>query len=253
MSVVKPRRAIVLAAGRGSRLGGLTTERPKCLVPVLGRTLLDWQIDALSAAGVTEIGIVRGYLREQMQRPDVTYFDNLRWAETNMVRSLECAASWLSVEPCFIAYADLIYFPSTVGSLGRADAAVALSYDRNWRSQWEARFGNPLIDAETFRVDADDNVIDIGRKPQSLDEINGQYMGLLKCTPEGWRSIEAALASLPAATVDRLDMTSLLGSLIGSGVRIRGVGITDPWFEVDSERDLAVCERELAHLRSSHR
>jgi choline kinase len=244
-----PHHAIVLAAGRGIRLGDLTTERPKCLVPVLGRPLLDWQMAALGAAGIDTVGIVRGYQGQMLERPDVVLFDNPRWAETNMVRSLMCAAEWLRQYPCVVSYADLIYVEATVRHLADADADLAITFDRNWQTQWEARFGDPLVDAETFAIDQDNRVTDIGRKPTHLGEINGQYMGLLKFTPRGWAQVEALLGALEPAVVDRLDMTSLLQRLIVSGVHVHGVGITDPWFEVDSAADLAACETALSHLR----
>lgn len=248
-----PHHAIVLAAGRGSRLGDLTTERPKCLVPVLGRPLLEWQMEALGAAGIETVGIVRGYQGQLLERPDVTLFDNPRWAATNMVRSLMCAAEWLRQYPCVVSYADLIYVGATVGHLARADADLAITFDRNWQAQWEARFGDPLVDAETFAIDPDGRVTDIGRKPTHLGEINGQYMGLLKFTPRGWAEVEALLGALQPTVVDRLDMTSLLQRLIISGVRVHGVGITDPWFEVDSQKDLEACEFALAHLKAPPR
>ncbi|MFZ9450262.1 MAG: NTP transferase domain-containing protein, partial [Alphaproteobacteria bacterium] len=59
-------RAIILAAGRGSRMRQLTDERPKCLVPLRGRPLLEWQLEALRGAGIREIGIVTGYRREML-------------------------------------------------------------------------------------------------------------------------------------------------------------------------------------------
>ena len=246
---MKPHHAIVLAAGRGSRLGDLTTERPKCLLPVLGRPLLEWQMDALGAAGIDTVGIVRGYQGQLLERPGVALFDNPQWAATNMVRSLMCAADWLRQHPCIVSYADLIYVETTVRRLAEADADVAITFDRNWQAQWEARFGDPLVDAETFAIDPNNRVTDIGRKPIHLWEINGQYMGLLKFTPRGWADVEGLLSSLEPGVVDRLDMTSLLQRLIVSGVRVHGVGITDPWFEVDSATDLAACEAALSHLR----
>jgi len=232
-------------------LGDLTTERPKCLVPVLGRPLLEWQIAALAAAGIDTVGLVRGYQGQLLERPGVVLFDNSEWAATNMVRSLMCAADWLRQYPCVVSYADLIYVEATVRHLADTDADIAITFDRNWQAQWEARFGDALVDAETFAVDQNDRVTDIGRKPTHLGEINGQYMGLLKFTPRGWSDVESLIDQLEPAIVDRLDMTSLLARLIQHGVAVKGVGITDPWFEVDSATDLAACEAALSHLRDS--
>ena len=88
-------RALILAAGRGSRMGALGDDRPKCLVELDGKPLLERQRAALARGGADEIGIVRGYRSDMLNLPGITCFDNPRWAETNMVMSLAAAAEWL--------------------------------------------------------------------------------------------------------------------------------------------------------------
>ena len=88
-------RAVILAAGRGSRMGHLGDGQPKCLVKLKGKHLIERQIAALRRGGVDEIGVVRGYRAEMIDFPDLTYFTNKRWAETNMVMSLASATTWL--------------------------------------------------------------------------------------------------------------------------------------------------------------
>ena len=55
------RKAVILSAGKGSRLLPLTAERPKCLIELNGRSLLEWQLDALREAGVAEVVVVTGF------------------------------------------------------------------------------------------------------------------------------------------------------------------------------------------------
>ena len=69
-------RAILLGAGQGTRLRPLTDDRPKCMVEVGGRPLLDWQIRALRAAGVDDIVLVRGYSRSRIQAPNTTRYSH---------------------------------------------------------------------------------------------------------------------------------------------------------------------------------
>ena len=61
-------KAIIVAAGRGRRLGTETDEIPKCMVQVGGRPILHWQLDALASAGVDDVVIVRGYLGDRISR-----------------------------------------------------------------------------------------------------------------------------------------------------------------------------------------
>ena len=133
-------RALILAAGRGSRMGSLGDDRPKCLVELDGRPLLDRQIAALRRGGAREIGIVRGYRPDMLTFPGLTYFDNERWAETNMVMSLTAAASWLRAGPVIVSYADIFYRHDLVRGLAGAPGALVISYDRQWRRLWTRRF-----------------------------------------------------------------------------------------------------------------
>jgi L-glutamine-phosphate cytidylyltransferase len=231
-------RAIILAAGRGSRMGGATADQPKCLTPLHGRTLLDWQLEALRSAGIESIALVRGYMGEKLARNGLRTFDNPRWAETNMVMSLACASAWLTSDVCLVSYSDIAYPAATARRLAAASGDIAITYYKDWRRLWEARFKDPLSDAESFRLDDSGRLLDIGARPRSLDEVQGQYMGLLRFTPGGWQSVEGILGGLDAAQRDKLDMTSLLRLLLARGQAITAVPVEEPWYEVDSQSDL---------------
>lgn len=232
-------KAIILAAGRGSRMKAATASRPKCMVELAGRPLLDLQFTALRQGGVDGISIVTGYLAEMLSDRGAQTFHNERWFETNMVASLTRASPLLQSEPCIISYADIFYPAETIRRLTATPHDIAISYDPNWLQQWSARFENPLSDAETFRLAPDGRVIEIGNKAASLADIQGQYMGLLKFTPDGWSKVTAYLNQITPEEIDRLDMTGLLSRLIGSNTAIHAVPTAPGWGEVDSESDLA--------------
>lgn len=225
-------------------MGGLTEERPKCMVELGGRPLLEWQTAALALAGVSDVAIVTGWRRELLENRVTTTFHNPRWAETNMVMSLACAAPWLETAPCIVSYSDIFYPPGAVSALDICGADIAMTYDPDWLSLWSRRFKDPLSDAETFRTDANGNVVEIGNRASSLDQIKGQYMGLLRFTPAGWKTVTDYLGTLAPAARDRMDMTSLLRSLIGVGATIRGFAISGHWGEADTAEDLALYQED---------
>lgn len=237
-------KAIILAAGRGSRMGARTADQPKCLTSLAGHPLLHWQMKSLAAAGISDVGIVGGYKSELLASYVSQLFLNPRWAETNMVVSLTCAAEWLRSDTCVISYSDIFYEPGMVGALLNCPHDIALTYDPHWLNLWGQRFADPLSDAEEFKIDANNVITAIGSRAASTADIQGQYMGLLKFTPKGWKTIADFLASLPS--IDKLDMTSLLARLIGAGVKVYGVRVAGSWGEVDNEDDLKLYERLLA-------
>jgi L-glutamine-phosphate cytidylyltransferase len=239
-------RALILAAGRGSRMGALSDDRPKCLVELAGRSLLERQIAALRQGGAEEIGIVRGYRAEMLNTPRLTCFDNERWAQTNMVMSLATAAVWLRSGTVIVSYADIFYRGELVRALARAPGPLVVAYDRAWRQLWMRRFADPLADAETFRIGASGELLEIGGKTRRIEDIEGQYMGLIKFTPSAWRAVEILLESLDAAARDRLDMTGLLSRLLArDAISIGTVGTEGQWGEVDKPADVALYERML--------
>jgi len=237
--------AVVLAAGRGSRMGALAENRPKCLVELGHKPLIRRQIGALRGGGVSTIGVVRGYLGNMLNVEDVTYFENPRWAETNMVISLMAAEPWLRSNSVVISYADIFYGRDVVRDLAASSGDLVVAYDRNWRSLWSRRFVDPLSDAETFRTDARGNLIEIGRRTTQIDDIEGQYMGLLKFTPRAWSAVEAVLEAVDARARDTMDMTTLLRALLDSGFPIKTVGISGQWGEIDSSGDLELYEKMI--------
>ena len=236
-------KGIILAAGRGSRMKSLTDDRPKCLVEFRGQPLLVWQLDALRGAGVTEIAIVLGYRGDLLRPFRLHAFENPRWAETQMVTSLACAADWLASSDCIVTYADLYYQPDAVSRLLDVDVRLGVAYDPDWLRLWTRRFADPLEDAETFRIDGASRILEIGGKPASLAEVQGQYMGLLRFSPEAWSAVEEFRRDLDPAVRDTLQMTWLLQGLITSGFPVIGVPVPSAWGEIDSEEDLAAQSR----------
>ena len=233
-------KAIILAAGRGSRMKSLTQDRPKCLIKVRGKTLLDWQIEALQEAGISEISIVTGYKRELISNRGLTEFHNPHWAKTQMVTSLSYAETWLQQGPCVVSYSDIFYSYEAPKSLMFCQARLALTYDPNWRKLWTMRFGDPLKDAETFRLKHAKKLEEIGNSPRSVEEIEGQYMGLLLFTPEGWDEVVRVRSDLTSQQRDKMHMTGTLQEIIKAGrIEIEALPYEGEWGEVDSEEDLS--------------
>jgi len=235
-------RGIILAAGRGSRMGSLTNDLPKCRTVLFGKELIQWQLDSLHDAKIKNVAIVKGYLPETFDF-NLKYFENERWQDTNMVSTLLEANDWLENYACIVSYSDIIYSSDAVNTLINAKGDITITYDPNWYDLWSMRFSNPLSDAETFKLRGS-LVSEIGNKANSIGEIDGQYMGLIKITQDGWKSIQNYLTDFSHQDIDMMDMTTLLRGLIDSGINVYAVPISDLWMEVDSESDLKIYEKE---------
>jgi choline kinase len=130
-----------------------------------------------------------------------------------------------------------------VRGLAGAPGQLVITYDRAWRRLWTRRFADPLADAETFRIDAAGQLLEIGGKTTRIEDIEGQYMGLLKFTPPAWSAVEALLGTLDPAVRNRLDVTGLLRLLLaGKEVPIGTFGTDGQWGEIDNPEDVALYE-----------
>lgn len=237
-------RAIILAAGRGSRLKNMTDASPKGMVKMSGLPLLEWQRRALTAAGVPDVTVVTGYRGEVIADYGFSTIVNDDWSRGNMVSSLARALNEFS-GPMIVSYADILYEPATVRELLNAPSGLALTYDQDWLSLWRRRFDDPLSDAESFRLDAAGNVTEIGQKVSDIGQIEGQFMGLLKLEADGRKWIEDLLVAEPAGRLG-FDTTGLLSKLIAAGHPVTGVPAMGGWCEIDTQSDLAVAEALIA-------
>jgi choline kinase len=243
-------RAVILAAGEGTRLRPLTLDRPKCLVPIVGRPLLEWQLDAIRAGGIDDITIVTGYRAEQLRAFGCRTVHNAAFANTNMVASLMVASELLDgSDDVLVAYGDLVYEPRIIEALVRCDAPFAITVDRAWRRLWSTRMPDPLADAESLRLDAQGNVIELGKRPRGYDDIEGQYMGLIRLGCElAPRLVELYRAldpgrSFDGRTRDAMFMTSFIQYVIDEVTPVAAVVVDGGWLEVDSVHDLETYER----------
>jgi choline kinase len=257
---VKARRLIILAAGRGTRLGDAAGGRPKCMTPLRGRALLEWQIEAARTEGFRDVTVVRGFQAPMIDVPGVAYAHNPVFDRTNMVYTLLSARDrW---RPGFVlSYGDIVYEPRVLSALARrveAPAArrggVAVVVDLGWRAYWAERFDDPLQDAETLRMEGG-RIVEIGGRPRTLDEIQGQYIGMSAFWGGGLEALgdlldrealahaEGRRVVCPQRAFPDLYVTDVVQALIGEGRAVDAVPIDRGWFEIDTPRDLAIAER----------
>jgi choline kinase len=242
-------RAVILAAGEGTRLRPHTADRPKCLVPLAGRPLLSWQLDALHAAGIDDVTVVTGYRGDMVEATGVRTVVNPDYDHTNMVASLMCARACLDGDDdVLVAYGDIVYESRLVTAMCRPSDPMEIAVDTEWRRLWEVRMDDPLTDAETLRLDPAGRVVELGRVPSSYADIQGQYLGLIAVRADfAPQLVERHDALDPAGPYEGRDrdgmyMTALLQHLVDTGVPVGAVQIAGGWLEVDTIEDLAAYE-----------
>ena len=241
-------KAIILAAGEGKRLRPLTNNTPKCLVNLFGKSLLQWQIETFRSCQIDDISVVTGYRSELINLPRLKIFQNKKFETTNMVESLFCASQELS-EQTIVSYGDIIFEKKVLDKLIQSKADFSVIVDKNWKRYWEIRFDNPLNDVESLKIDTDDNITSIGQKTQKIDEIEGQYIGLMKFQNAGLEKIKKFYEKTksqstnnsnplnPLVSFQQSFMTDFLQGLINDGCKLKAIEIENGWLELDTISD----------------
>jgi phosphoenolpyruvate phosphomutase len=233
-------RAIVLAAARGAELAELTRDRPKCMVPLAGVPILEHVVDKYRAAGIKDIAVVRGYGKETVNLPGLTYYDNDEADCTGQAFSLYQALPALQ-GTCIISFGDVLFKKYIAIELMESDADFAVFVDVNWR---ETRNRGRSAHYVACSVDG------VRRPPcgpvrlvnlscdLDVDAIHGEWMGFLKVSSAGAAFLRGLLESLPVERLRKLSMAALIRQILEAGKEVRVIYTAGHWFDVDSVEDL---------------
>lgn len=243
-------RAIILAAGQGTRLRPLTDECPKCMVPVVGRPIIDWQIELFYKMGIKDIIVVRGYQAASLNGRDVQFVSNNRYLETNMLYSLLCAKKYFD-EDVIVSYGDILYKKEVLTSLLTAKHDVSVVVDLAWENYYAQRFANPYEDAESLVLASDMSIESIGQSQPHIQDVQAQYIGLMKFSQAALQNIQRIYKDSYnqkqcigwGKTVEKAYMTDLLQEMINQRMEIYGIEINGGWLEIDSINDYELAQK----------
>jgi len=242
-------QTIILSAGVGSRLRPYTKDLPKCLVKLGGTAILEHQLTVLQDCGISKksISIVGGYLCEKLRKYNIKVFENKFYQKTNMVFSLFVALNNLNNnEDIIISYGDIVYEKKVLKKLIKSTHSITIVADKSWKNLWDLRMDNILNDAETFRYDSNLNILEIGKKAKSIDEIQAQYIGLIKIKKEFIKRINKIYQdffknkNVDKSILNNMYMTSFIENLINKNLPVKACLIEGGWLEVDTTYDLEI-------------
>jgi phosphoenolpyruvate phosphomutase len=245
--------AIIPAAGFEKQLLPLIEDKPKCLLDIKGKTILERAVGALNEANIKEIAVVRGYKKEAIALPNIRYYDNDRYEETGELFSIFCAEGEMKGRT-IVLYGDIMFDSPILEKLLKSSADVALVVDLAWQRGGPTSHLNP--DLVTFAEppensshsrfvmgDEEYRIVKIGQH-LPLDQAHGEFIGMAMFSEKGTqvlkdsyhRSQERYKASgfHEASSVSKASFTDLIQELIDQGHRIDAVPIFKGWMEVDS-------------------
>jgi choline kinase len=247
-------RPIIIGAGRGSRLGPNTDDIPKALVPVMGRPMLEWILDALEAAGFArkDVVFICGYRAEVVKAryPEFSFVENVDWEKNNILASLMCARSHFG-EGFVSTYADIVYRGSAVRKLVASPHDKVVVCDTDWRRRYVDRSQHPESDGEKMRAEGS-RVVEFSRRIPS-EQASGEFIGVAKFTAAGARELTQAFDRArplwqgktwrEGRTFERAYLIDLLQDMIEQGAEFHRVDTHGGYMELDTREDLACAEK----------
>jgi len=237
-------KAIILAAGIGSRMKKYTKTFPKCMIEINNKTILERQIDTLQTAGISNIYIVTGFKSEMINYDNIKYYHNENYEKTNMIESLMCAANEFD-QDLIITYGDLIYTEDLLHKLIDSQHLASICVDSDWKTYWFHRYGQTEIDLETLTID-NNMILELGAPTNSSKGLHYRYVGAIKFSlkiipqiisiynikkklNEKW--IQSGKPFLNGY------MTDLLNEMIINGITLSPIMGNKQWLEIDMPTD----------------
>jgi choline kinase len=233
-------RGIILAAGKGSRLNGTIGDKPKCLLRVGGKTLVERQIETLKAVGITDIAVVVGCQAEAVRHScgaRITYIENSRFAQTNSLYSLWLARPLL-YDGFVVMNCDVLFHPQMLSDLVtcRHEDALLIAYQDDDMQ--------PLGDEEMKIKVRRGRVADIS-KTLAPEDADGENVGVVKFGRTGAR----LLAGLLDQRVASGGLRDWAPKAFGDFARVRPLHVVGtrnyPWTEIDFPEDYERAVREI--------
>jgi choline kinase len=238
-------KAIIIAAGSGTRLWPLTDDRPKCMLAINGKPIIEHQLASLRQCGITDITIVKGYKAEQIDCPGTHTIINTDYANNNVLESLFHAEAELTGD-VVVSYADIVYRSDVLATLLRSAADISIVVDTDWKGVYVGRTQHPFDQAEKVIV-SDGLVRRIGKHLHER-ESDGEFIGLARFSANGCallrsvhgevkrRGLEAPFQH--ATTFRKAYLTDIFQELVDRGQAVVPVAIRGGWREIDTTEDL---------------
>ncbi len=241
-------KAIIVAAGVGSRLGELTKELPKPLIDINGKSIIERQILLFKKFGITKIVIIRGPHREKFSFNNVEYVDDDDYENHDLLGSLMVAGNELN-EDVIISYGDVIFDEKILEQILSFSGNAGLAIDYNWEKNYSERSKEFLgkVSVVTIENDSISNIGYYENIVKNPDSILGEFIGIMKLSAQSANQFMAKYNELKrnhdgkfhdSPSINFGIITDMINELIHNKIQFLPIKISGVWCEIDTHQDL---------------
>jgi choline kinase len=230
------KKALILAAGLGTRLAPITDDRPKSLVPVNGKPILMKQIENLRENGITDITIVSGYKADILEQavhsrfPEIKLIESRDYAATNNMYSAYLAREEMAQQSFLMMNADVFFDSSVVRALLDFPGENAIVTD----------IGRYLEESMKV-VEKDGRLWEIA-KTVSREDALGASIDLYKFSPEGGQAFFSKCREYIEEKGELRLWSEVALNEVLKQVPFSACPLSGRWLEIDNHEDLAAAE-----------
>ena len=239
-------KALIIAAGLGSRLKKHTENLPKCMLDFGGKTLLQRQLDSYKKCGIKDISLIRGYKKEKINYKGIKYFENTDYKNNNILNSIFYAEKVISGN-IIISYSDILFNSSVVERTLDSDHDISVVVDIDWRGYYVGRKEHPISEAENVIFNSNNEVEKIGKINTGKEEVHGEFIGMIKLSNRGTEIFKEHFHRLKkiywnkpfqrAKIFQKAYLTDFIQELVDIGIKVHCVIIESGWKEIDTVED----------------
>ena len=239
-------KALIIAAGLGSRLKKHTENLPKCMLDFGGKTLLQRQLDAYKRFGINDVSLIRGYKKEKITYNGIRYFENTDYKNNNILNSIFYAEKVINGN-IIISYSDILFDSSVVQRALDSDHDISVVVDIDWRGYYVGRKDHPISEAENVIFNSNNEVEKIGKINTGNEEVHGEFIGMIKLSNRGTEIFKHHFHRLKkiywnkpfqrAKIFQKAYLTDFIQELVDIGIKVHCVIIESGWKEIDTVED----------------
>ena len=241
-------KAIIVAAGTGSRLGELAKDTPKSLLDVNGQSILERQISVFKKLGIFDITVIIGPHTEKFTFKNISFIQDKNYLEHDILSSLMLARSIMH-DDIIISYGDVIFDEQVLQSLINFKGSIGLGIDLNWEKNYDEKEQELRQTASTVEI-KNNSISKIKGNSKSSDykkQKLGEFVGLMRLSKHGSaifiKRYEELISSHTgsfheAPSISQAYFTDMLQELIDNDIEILPIPVQGKWCEIDTIEDL---------------
>jgi len=245
-------KAIILAAGDGSRMGKLTQNIPKPLVMVNGKSIIERQLSILKQNKILDVIIITGSHNEKFTFKNVVYVNDLDHKKHDTLGSLITARDYMNDE-IIITYADQIFDEKIIESINNFSGDIGIAVDLDWEKNYVDRDQHPKSEAENILINGNE-ILELRKNISECKENEkiGECLGLMKFSRKASKVFLDKYSELEishqgkfhnAPSLEKALISDMIQELIDSEINVEPIYVSGKWCEIDTPQDLQIARK----------